>query len=486
MSETILKSAAEVAVRKQRPWRKAIVASSVVSCLASVVLIAGPAVLTSTPLFEQGLATAFQNFGLTTTTSATQGGWMKPVTFHDIELKDPQGRLIVRIKELQTSQGLLGFLTGNKNPGDFTFVGMDVEIHLDEQGHWPNLRSSATTHRDCSFRIVDSSLKVIAPWRDLPIVDLDHLNINGRVAPDEAGRRFLTVDPVQIADHEPLSEAHTDQNLALIAPILSQSTQVSGFASASLNEIRIPLDSTGDVDSAGHNGNPVLVSGRVEFHTLSARLKPQLAVPLAGFASQLPGANVPCEIEVLQDTGVNFEIRPDGVFHEGMVFLLPKMAPDLRIETSGMIHLDETLDLTVQFQMQNSSPGASPAAAADKPSLVAQLLREPVSLNVTGTVTHPIMGGASGGTLLDEIAGRLAPGQSGSSPSSVSQAVFELIRGAGQQPGTEQQAASGNEQPGSAQQITGNVINLIRAIKAEKANQPEKPHRKKRKKDTVR
>jgi hypothetical protein len=187
---------------------------------------------------------------------------------------------------------------------------------------------------------------------------------------------------------------------------------------------------------------------------------------------------------------VNFEIRPDGVFHEGMVFLLPKMAPDLRIETSGMIHLDETLDLIVQFQMQNASPDASPdaspAAASDKPSLVAQLLREPVLLSVTGTVTHPIMGGASGGTLLDEIAGRLAPGQSGDSPSTVSQAVFELIRGTGLQPGAEQQAASGTEQPGSAQQITGNVINLIRAIKAEKANQPEKPHRKKRKKDTVR
>lgn len=497
MSETILKSAAEVAARKQRPWRKAIVASSVVSCLASVVLIAGPAVLTSTPLFEQGLATAFQNFGLTTTTSATQGGWMKPVTFHGIELKDPQGRLIVRIKELQTSQGLLGFLTGNKNPGDFTFVGMDVEIHLDEQGHWPNLRSSATTHGDCSFRMVDSSVKVIAPWRELPIVDLDHLDLNGRVGPDETGARFLTVDPVVIVDHEPLSEGHTEQNLALIAPVLSQSTLVTGFASARLNEIRIPLDST-DHSSTDHsssetnvkqndrNQSPALVSGRVEFHTLVARLKPQWAVLLAGFAAHLPTANVACEIEVLQDTGVNFELRPDGVFHEGMVFLLPKMAPDLRIETSGMIHLDETLDLTVQFRLQDASPDASLAAASDKPSLVAQLLREPVSLSVAGTVKHPIMGGASGGTLLDEIAGRLAPGQSGKSPSTVSQAVFELIRGTGLQPGAEQQTASGTEQPGSAQQITGNVINLIRAIKAEKANQPEKPHRKKRKKDTVR
>lgn len=533
---------------KKRPIR-ALKATSFIGCLGLLVVFSGPPFLTQSSLFHGGLDRAFGRFGLSTVITGTTGGWFRPVTFQGIELTGPEGKLIVRIKEIRTSKGLLGFLTGDSDPGEITLIQPEVTVHLDEDGKWPSLAGTGVGRSECAFCLERGSLKVIAPWRKLPIVDLADLNIRGQIREEAPGQRYLTIDPIVIADHLALAESHTEQNLALVAPILAKVTRLTGSASVHVNRIHLPLDqplktpevardiaavpetpvasdnsnpdeglgvlvessssketgnpesvseATGDplaanetasattdslpaddavsadatttdgeaaVDdgniSVGKVASPVILTGRVEFHSLNAELRrdfaekipmlsavPGLATAVSPVAAKVAG---PLQLEVLKDSVVEFGVSADGISHSGMVFLLPEIAKDFCIESSGVISMNESIDLSLQFRkMPSAVPGA-------EPTLFSRMFEKPMPLQVTATVDEPVVSMPAGMNLLDELARRIAPDQQLQQVSAAG-AVADLIR-ATTQPGN----------PASGQEIAGGVFNLIRSIQAENA-----------------
>lgn len=437
-------------------WRRAFVTSSIL--VAMLISGAGllPPLLVHTSLRNQVLHSALKTEELTATSEDASGGWLAPLVFRNVRIVDARGRFICTIRELRTSRGLLGFIGGGESIGQVTLIEPRIEIHVSEDGKWPDCRQQPSKTQ-LSFLVEDGSLLVTVPWRKTAIVDVDDLKVAGRIAPGDDGGRMLIVEPIQIFDHEPLSESHTQQNLALIAPVLSQATQLSGSASVWLDELRVPLDGTQKSRSP--------VRGRAEFHSLEARLKDEWTRQLAAVSGAMTGTELPDRIEVLKDSKVTFAISEEGITHDGMVFLLPKIAQELRVTSSGIIHLDESLDLRLAVALPK-------ILHADRPMLaiLSQLSAEPLQLVVKGTVSRPQLQLPEGLNPHKAFAKGIAPATHQEIAPTVPAAISDILQG-----------VANPDQVEARKDLPGSILNLIRAIdKNAKQNGKQNPKRTKR------
>ncbi|MCP4785261.1 MAG: hypothetical protein GY903_25730 [Fuerstiella sp.] len=441
----------------KQKWRRAVVATSVLGgMLFSGVAILPTAVMRST-YRDTVLNAAFSMYGLTASSAAGAGGWLTPVVFEQVSVSDEAGQIHGTIRQIHTSISLFSILTGDGDLGTITLTEPDFQVALDEDGNLSLQTSDGPQEpmtRDVAFEIINGALQLSVPWRTLPIVDVDDLDIAGAVTNEPDGR-WLSLQPVQIFAHERLSETHTEQNLALIAPVLSQSTTLSGDVSVLLHSTHIQLD--------GGDASQFSIGGEAVFHTVNARLKQDWVSQISRLVGQASGNAVPDRLEIARNSSVAFEVDSIGIHHSGLAFLLPEIADQMLIESSGMVGLDETLDLALQVQLPLIAP-SSPFMA-----FISKLTLAPITLQVKGTVSEPQL---IGPPILDELSRRIAPEQHTQQPSDVTGAVMQLL-------GT---ATTPNKTQG-AEALPSGIIGLVRAIKKAREDAPpkEKPARRQKK-----
>lgn len=438
-------------------WRRrGVVTTSVLFCMLGAGICLAPTLLIATSLGSRLLNSAIANEELTATVESATGGWFAPLVFHDVHIANADGQVVWTVKEIRTSKGLLFFITDPVHIGEIRLLGSSLKVHLNADGTWPLKSAVQPSKSELSFRIEDGSLELSVPWRPIPIVELSQLTVTGNIGPDVDGHRMLNFDPVQVLDHEALSDAHSQQNLALIAPVLSQSTALSGSASVWLDEIHIPLDKNPafDVNSGDLSGTEQgdrtnsLIRGRAEFHELEARLKEPWTRQLTALIGQVSGKSLPDRILILKDSTVEFSVSKDGITHDGLVLLLPQLAPDLTITSSGIVRLDETLDLLLTLHVPKIVPAGGPLL-----SLLTQLSATPMQLRVVGTVSEPRLQLPEGTNLLGDLTRRIAPAQYTDEPPPLPSAVMGLIQNIGSQ-----------DREQAKQNLPGNILNLIRAV----------------------
>lgn len=438
---------------RPRTWRRAMVASSLLVVISGISLVAVPSIVMGTGFRDQALNSAVSSYGLSATSLQATGGWFVPVSFQDVEIRDQQGNITCEISELRTSKGLLSYFTDGGDLGELTFVHPRVAIHVGEDGQWPVYSSPIPAETQCDFRIEDGEFVLTVPWRKVPIVDLDGLGITGRVRKDENGQRFLTIDPCQIADKMELSDEHAEQNLALIAPVLSQSTRISGSASVWMDRIHMPLD------SADGKVSPFPIRGRAEFHSLEASLREEWARQIAQLTGQLTGKQLPSQITVAQQSTVAYEVTETGIHHEGMVFLLPEIASDFRVQSQGAILLDETLDLTLDIKVPELPAGDNPLI-----QMLGQIMKAPISVRVAGTVSEPELRMPAGLDVLSELSRRVSPETHTDQAPPVANAIIDVIR-----------SGSQTDKEEVRKDLPGSIFGLIRAISDEKSKEKDRP-----------
>lgn len=387
------------------------------------------------------LASAIKDPSLKVSCRDLQGGWFTPLSFSDVSVQDADGKLKCSIATLQTSRTLFSFLSSAQAATDIVLKQPQLEVHVAEDGKWPALGAGKPDHSELTFAINDGSFRMTVPWRSLPIVDLKGLDLKGAVRPDANGQKTLTTEGTRILDHVALSDLHAEQNLALIAPVLSQSTEISGSTSLWLEPMAVPLEGETAM-------NPFPIRGRAVVHSMHARLKQDWARQLALVAGQVSGSELPDEIQVVQDSEIQFDVSAQGIRHDSMVFLLPEIAESFAVESSGAILLDETLDLILTVQLPK-------VQTADKPflSMLAQLSAEPMRLAVKGTVSKPQLQMPEGMDVLGQLMKRISPTTYQENAPSIPEAAGGLVEKVSQ-PGTKP----------SATDLTGGIIDLIRAI----------------------
>ena len=429
-------------------WRRAVVATSVLGgMLFSGVAILPTAVMTSS-YRDTLLNAACSKHGLTASSAGGSGGWLTPVAFNQISLSDESGQIRCTIRQIHTSKTLLSMLIGDDDLGTITVIEPDLQLTLDEDGNLPQTSRNQPHEpetRSVAFEIVDGRFRYDDPTRRLPIVDLGNLDISGAVTNEEDGR-WLTLQPIQLLDHQPLSEADAEQNLALIAPVLSQATAMSGEASVLVHAARIRLD--------GDDTSPFPIRGEAVFHTVQARLKSEWAAQITQLVGQAAGTAIPTRLEIARDSGVVFEVDAVGVHHKGLAFLLPEVTHDMRIESSGLVGHDYSLDLGLRIHLPLVAP-QSPLLA-----LISKITLAPINLQVKGTVSAPKL---IGPPILDELSKRIAPGQHTQQPQDVTSAVMSLIG-----------SAATPDKTQATENLPGGILGLIRSIKKAREDAPPK------------
>ncbi len=446
--------------------RRGMVTTSVVFSLLTAGVSLVPVVLTSTSLRNRLLKSAIGNEELTATAEAASGGWLAPLTFDHVRIADAEGALVWTVQEIRTSKGLLSFLTEPDQVGEIRLKDSSFKVHLTDDGKWPIKSKSRPSNAQLSFRIENGSLAISVPWRNVPIIELSELAITGNIGPDPDGRRMLHVDPIHVLDHAPITESNTHQNLALIAPVLSQSTTVSGSASVWLDAIHIPLDEATAIESSlsdtldgeGNLKGEFPIHGRAEFHALEASLKESWTRQLTALIGQVGGPEIPNKVQVLKDSTVHFSVSREGISHDGMVFLLPQFAQGLTFTSSGIVRLDESLDLLLTLQLPKIVPAGRPFL-----TLLAQLTEAPLQVRVVGTVSEPRLQMPEGMDLLSGLSGQIAPAQHTEEAPPLPSAVMDLIQSVGNQ-----------DREQVKKDLPGNISNLIRAIDKQAKQKREK------------
>jgi hypothetical protein len=135
-----------------------------------------------------------------------------------------------------------------------------------------------------------------------------------------------------------------------------------------------------------------------------------------------------------------------------MVFVLPQLAPDFEVTSSGTLGLDETLDLQLEVRLP-AVPGD------DNPllRLLSQASTTPLVLSVTGTVAKPVFGMPSGLSVLNSLAREFNPGSGKEAKPSIPSAIGGLIQSVRKPKGSN-----------TARSLTGSILNLIRATEKSK------------------
>lgn len=360
-------------------------------------------------------------------------------------MTDPDGRLEGRIPELRTNCSLMDMFGGGPERRTVTLVRPSIDVRVSEDGEWPSC-SSGHSGKATDFFVEQGSIGITSPLRPIPIVDVGGFNMSGSIEPDESGNSWLVIEPMQVFDHEPVSDSHCEQNLALIAPVLAQSAEVSGSASVWLDRIRIPLD--------GRQSSPFPIKGRAEFHSLEAKLRSGWARQLSTLGGAFSGIEVPDKVSMLEKSTIDFEVTEKGVHHKGTAFLLPEVSPDFKVVSSGTVFLDETLELELSVELPIPSDNERP---------VLQFLRKvsssPILLAVKGTVSSPVVGLPEGVDFLGEISRRVTPAQYTAEPSGVPTAISDLIQDV-------VKPDSGSQE--KKKNLAGSILNLIRAVEKQR------------------
>lgn len=435
----------DTSVRRKTIFRRAVVGIPLLGGLVALGGVVFPFFALGSSLRDVSLKDAVGQSGWSVQSSSATGGWFEPVIFFDVRVTDPDGRLEGRIPELRTNCSLMDMFGGGPERRTVTLVRPSIDVRVSEDGEWPSC-SSGHSGKATDFFVEQGSIGITSPLRPIPIVDVGGFNMSGSIEPDESGNSWLVIEPMQVFDHEPVSDSHCEQNLALIAPVLAQSAEVSGSASVWLDRIRIPLD--------GRQSSPFPIKGRAEFHSLEAKLRSGWARQLSTLGGAFSGIEVPDKVSMLEKSTIDFEVTEKGVHHKGTAFLLPEVSPDFKVVSSGTVFLDETLELELSVELPIPSDNERP---------VLQFLRKvsssPILLAVKGTVSSPVVGLPEGVDFLGEISRRVTPAQYTAEPSGVPTAISDLIQDV-------VKPDSGSQE--KKKNLAGSILNLIRAVEKQR------------------
>ena len=426
----------------ERKWHRAGVTTSLTIGVLMAAALAVPLIINQTSCRDLILNRVLQKHGLTASSSASTGGWLMPFEFRDIQISGPNDCIDGQIASLNSGVSICGFLTGQ--PPTVTLARPTIHIALDDDGRLPLKSQPESDSDEFAFRIIDGDITLQVPWRRLPILDVEDLDIQGRVT-QIGDERWLELDGIRVFDHASLSDRHTEQNLTLVAPLLSQTTSLTGEVSANLDPVRVRID-----DNAP--AHQPLLTGKVEIHSLSARLRKRWSKDVVQLVGRLNQAALPAQLSLASSSEIAFELRKDGIYHDGFSMLLPEVADNLNVASSGMLYLNEELDLALNIQLPLMRRSTSSFLNA-----IASVARTPLQLRVTGTVSHPKLTSMDGSSVLQEIAGRISPAVHTESADSIAGSVQRII-----------QAGATDNDATRKQKLPGQIFNLIRSIESAK------------------
>lgn len=379
--------------------------------LMLVVVLGLPYVIAKSPLRNVLLGRIGAKDNLQIEAQAAEFGWSTPLQLRGLNIKGEQEKLTVFVDQVRLDRSWFATMLTLPNLGRLTIESPKIEVSLPlpHQNSKPPRRPILG-----EFVVHDALFIAVASQDGEEIIRLDHLDITARIDRNASGR-MLTIEPVTLFDELELSPELCDRGLQLIAPMLANSTSVSGTVSLALSQCQVPL---ADADQAT-SAKQATVAGTLQLHQVQTSMKDSVFRDIAGVIAGILQQGMPDEIRVADGTEVHFELRDERVYHEGMTFLLPEVSKDMIWRTSGTVGLDDSLDLTVQaqipFRLVNDSPLAS------------RLTERPIELHIGGTFDKPKLDLPKENNWLKQAAGLLVDDEGNADLEPLTDTIVDLF-----------------------------------------------------------
>ncbi|MCU0963316.1 MAG: hypothetical protein MUF48_24755, partial [Pirellulaceae bacterium] len=347
-------------------------------------------------------------------------GYMSPLSLSGLAIEDRAGNASITVATVAAERSWLQMLLSRPDLGRFTVEEPRFDVTL--RGGTPvvptGLDAGEPTRRGSLPTLVaeirNAGVRVQTLDAPTPVIDLEDINVTFQLL-REGETSLLVVEPVTIFDHQPLTPELCGTGLQLVAPLVADAVTAHGAFTFRLDEFRLPL---GMVD-AQQRAEAVQVRGVLELHAAKLGLRSSIIQRLIELAVRLLGDELPAEITVAQDLRVAFHVADGRVHHEGLALVLPHRDSAIRLQSSGSVGMDESLDLEVEIQLPSGLLGDS--------RLGSQLASRPLRLKVAGTLAAPQLRLAEDQSWVRQLAERVLGDASGTSDGELARRVTDAV-----------------------------------------------------------
>jgi len=315
-----------------------------------------PSLLLGTTLGVGLLNQQLAKFGLQATAGRARGGWFEPLGFSQVVVGQIDQPPLFDAAELTHDQSLWDLLTGApQNLGTITVRQPRLHFIATDQG--TNFTLGAGTRPDQSSQPkpaldgqsrgttqIDFAVEDAEVWlktRTMPAEAalFRAVSVTGNLTRTTRGTE-LQLESGYLLREAKISPEICAGGLKFIVPVLSEVAWVQGEVSLELSECRVVLD----------DPQRSVIAGAVDVHQVSAGIRNELVQRIADIVNQILGRRGTGQVELISSR-IGFHVREGRVWHEGLVFGLPEIATDLRIQSQGSVGFDETLDLEITIPM---------------------------------------------------------------------------------------------------------------------------------------
>lgn len=361
-----------------------------------LVIIGLPTIVATTGLHSSILDRVAEGRELSVSAESATLAWFAPVTLRNTDVKRDDESWQVSAESFSTEKTLLQFLL---SPAEIGTLNLDrptvivKPIKHDESDDNIELPKSKTLYPELRTVVRDGTVEVRGSVGLEPVISVDGISFVGRTDV-ENDTSLLIVEPVKLLDRRELTPELCDQGLQLIAPILSDSATVTGRLSLELDEFRIPIGTVTQEERI----ELTRISGRMSLHRVETGLKNPLLAEIASVLAAVSGGRF-AVVRASEETEVRFQVEGGRVHHEGLTLLIPELASDLTIRTSGWVDLEENIDVQILVGISG--------LASSRIEILSSLMQAPLEIRMTGTLKHPKISLPAGRNMLEQLAGRL-------------------------------------------------------------------------------
>ncbi len=247
-----------------------------------------------------------------------------------------------------------------------------------------------------SFRAVvrDAAVELRTAENSEPVITIDAISFVGRTEVSNK-TSMLIVEPVKLFDRRDLTPELCDQGLQLIAPFLSEAAMVTGQLTVEMDQFQIPIG------TVTHDERVQLtkIDGRMMLHRVETGLKNPMLAEIASVLTTMSGGRFGM-VRAAEESEVRFRVADGRVHHDGLTLLIPELAHDLTIRTSGWVDLNENIDIQILVNVSG--------LASSRIELLSSLMQAPLEVRMTGTLRHPRISLPGGQNMLDQLKGRFS------------------------------------------------------------------------------
>jgi hypothetical protein len=339
---------------------------SIAAILLAVLIVRAPWIVAHTGLRDTAINTILASPSVTASSDSASFGWFSPLSIHGLHLNSTNNHVDVRVEDITAERSAwqlwysvpdLGTIKVDK-PHVLLALPLDFQIQGSSHRFEPTFRAT----------VKNAALTVRLAGQGETVIEVDDINMAFRVEKEGEGR-VLTFDPIVIFNRRKMAGKLASWLLHLFDPTISDTPQISGAFSLSLDRLRIPLGVPKD-----QAVKQIEMEGKLVLHDVFVNVRNPMALALVRLVADMNGKNASDVVHLAQNAEIGFQVRDGRLYHEGLRIGFPDIDPKLELTSRGSVGLDKTLNLFVEL-----------------PRLDEVLRKEkgPAKCRITGTIANP-------------------------------------------------------------------------------------------------